>query len=360
MSIALISDVKQERTFSIRSSRSVLNIGYVPMTDCAPLIVAKELGFFKRAGLEVNLSREAGWATVRERMLHCELDAAHAHASMIFEMSCGLGQPSVPCMTGLMLSHNGSAISFSNELWELGVRDARSLKRLIDRMKGVRKFRFAVVMKFSTQNYLMRKWLMRGGIDPDIDVELVVVPPGQVFACMLAGHIDGYCAGEPWGSIGLNEGLCWCVALSDEVVRMHPEKVLLVHERFAHTRHEEHMALIVALIEAAEYCDKPINRNELAEILSQPMYFNVSRKALLNGLQGPFQRGQGAQSSALDAIVFRRNDASPPTEEKARWLLNEINHHKLTPEPLELSREEIRRCFRMDLYAEAMRLIEKN
>jgi len=344
------------KAFSILTNKRKLNIGFVPMADCAPLIAAKELGIFKRAGLEVNLSREAGWATVRERMLHNELEASHAHASMVYEMSCGLGHLKVHCLSGLMMSHNGSAISFSNELWEMGVRDARSMKRVIDSLKGKRKFRFAIVMKFSTQNYLLRKWLRRGGIDPDADVELVVVPPPQVFTCMMQGHIDGYCAGEPWSSIGLIEGVCWCAALSDEVERMHPEKVLLVHQHFEEDRHEEHIAMIAALIEAAEYCDKPINRRELASILSRNQYFNVNESALLNALQGPFQRGMGAQSSALDAIVFRRNGASPPTEEKARWILSEINRNKLTPERLNLSSEQIQTYFRMDLYEEAEQL----
>lgn len=356
MTMTLMPENETPKVFSILTNKRKLNIGFVPMTDCAPLIAAKELGIFKRAGLEVNLSREAGWATVRERMLHNELEASHAHASMIYEMSCGIGQLKVPCLTGLVMSHNGSAISFSNELWEMGIRDARSMKRVIDELKGKRKFRFAVVMKFSTQNYLMRKWLRRGGIDPDVDVELVVVPPPQVFPCMMQGHIDGYCAGEPWSSIGLVEGVCWCAALTEEVERMHPEKVLLVHQHFEEDRHEEHIAMMAALIEAAEYCDKPINRKELAQILARNRYFNVNKEALLNALQGPFQRGMGSQSSALDAIVFRRNGASPPTEAKARWILSEINRNKLTPERLNLSREQIRSYFRMDLYEEAERL----
>lgn len=356
--MASVTMAETKPSFSILSQRKTLNIGFVPMTDCAPIIAAKELGFFKRAGLDVNLSREAGWATVRERMMHSELDASHAHASMIYQMSYGLGQQSMPCLSGLMISHNGSAISFSNELWEMGIRDARSMKRVISEMDGKRKFRFAVVMKFSTQNYLLRKWLRRGGIDPDRDVELVVVPPPQVFACMMQGHIDGYCAGEPWSSIGLVKGVCWCAALSEEVAHMHPEKVLLVHKHFEEDRHEEHIAMVVALIEAAEYCDKPVNRNELATILSKPTYFNVSKESLLNALQGPFQRGMGSQSSALDAIVFRRNGASAPTEAKARWILSEINRNKLTPEALKLSSEEIRSNFRMDLYEEAERFVK--
>ena len=139
---------------------------------------------------------------------------------------------------------------------------------------------------------------------------------------------------------------------------MHPEKVLLVRQHFAETRNEEHLAMIAALIEAAEYCDKAANRKELATILSKKSYFNVSKRALLNALQGPFQRGLNGQSSALDAIVFRRNDASPPTEAKAKWVLAEINRNNLTPEPLNLSSEEIRSYFRMDIYENAEQLLQ--
>ncbi|CAA6697502.1 MULTISPECIES: CmpA/NrtA family ABC transporter substrate-binding protein [unclassified Lentimonas] len=346
---------KESGAFSISNHRNALNIGFVPMTDCAPLIAAQELGYFKDAGINVNLSREAGWASVRERMIHRELDGSHAHGSMIYEMACVEGRPSIPCVTGLMLSHNGSAISFSNELWEFGVRDARSMKRVILELQGKRKFRFAVVLKFSTQNYLLRKWLRNGGIDPDVDVEICVVPPPQVFTCLMQGHIDGYCAGEPWSSIGLIQGVCWCAALTDEVEPMHPEKILLVGEAFAEHRHEEHVAMIAALIRAAEYCDKAFNKAELASILSQKNYFNTSPEALLNALQGPFQRGMGMQSSSMDAIVFRRNNASAPTEEKARWILGEINRNELTKTPLELSSEQIRGYFRMDIFEEAER-----
>lgn len=356
MSIALNLESEPTRSFSIRSSRKTLNIGFVAMTDCAPLIAAKELGFFERAGVNVNLSREAGWGTIRERMLHGELDASHAPGSMIYEMRFGIEGRKFPCLTGFMMSHNGSAISFSNELWEMGARNARSMKRVIDANKNKRKFRFAVALKFSTQNYLLRKWLRQGGIDPDVDVEVVVVPTTQVFQCLMKGHIDGYCAGEPWNSIGLMEDICWCAALTSEVEPMHPEKVLLVEEAFAETRHDEHIALIVALIGAAEYCDKPMNRNALAGILSKSCYLNVSQSALLNALQGPFQRGNTGQSSAMDAIVFSRHDANAPREDKARWLESEINRNELTPHLLNLSNDQIKSYFRMDIYEEAERL----
>lgn len=344
------------KSFAIGKAKHTVEIGFVPMTDCAPLIAAKELGIFRRFGLEVKLTAEAGWATIREKIRHGELQLAHAHASMVFELSWGLSGNKTSCLTGLMLSHNGSALSLSEELWNLGVRDARSFKKVITRFKGYRKFRLAVVLKFSTQNFLLRRWLLNGGIDPDLEVELVVVPTPQVFNCLKDGHIDGYCAGEPWGSVGILEGYSWCVALTEEIELMHPEKVLLARADFEKLRHDEHIALIAALIEAAEYCDKPANRKELAAMLANAKYFDVPENTLLNALQGPFQRGMGMQSSALDAIVFSRNGASQPTEGKARWILNEINRHRLADIPIEISPMEISEIFQMNLYDEARHL----
>ena len=178
MAISPSSPIKANVTsLANGAAKRYLTLGYVPMTDCAPVIVANELGLFERYGVNVQLSREAGWATVREKMRHGELDAAHAHASMLFELSCGLGVAATPCLTGLMLSHNGSSISLTNELWDLGARDANTLHALIQSLKGKRVLRLAVVLNFSTQNYLLRQWLKSGGIDPDKDVEIVVVPP---------------------------------------------------------------------------------------------------------------------------------------------------------------------------------------
>ena len=341
-----------------RSERQAIKVGFVPMSDCAPLIAADALGLFKKHGLNIRLSREAGWASVRERILHRELDAAHAHASMIFELGFGLGGRAFSCQTGVMLSHNGSAISLSNELWNLGARDLRSLKKLIDDLKGRRRLKFAVVLRYSTQNYLLRRWLKQASIDPDQDVEIVVVPPQQVVTCIHKGLIDGFCAGEPWSSIGTLKELCWCAAFTSEVAPMHPEKVLLVSKAFEESRHDEHLAMIAAIIEAAQFCDKPINRESLAAMLSQPCYFDVSVQSLLNGLQGPFQRGLGRQSSALDTIVYHRSGASEPSEEKARWVLREIAKNNLPGPSPNLSSDTLKNYFRSDLYQEALSLIQ--
>lgn len=333
-----------------------LRIGYVPLTDCAPLVVAHERGLFARHGLRVQLRREAGWATVREKMLHGELDASQAPASMVFEMSWGLGVVPVPTLTGLMTAHNGNAITLSNELWDLGVRDAFSLRRVVDKLRGQRRFTFAGVLHFSSQHYLMRKWLRSGGIRPEVDVDITMLPPPQVHTCLREGHIDGYCVAEPWSSVGLLRGIGWCVTLTSDFDPMHPEKVFLVRESFERERHDEHVRLLAALIEAARYCDEPRNRREIAALLAQPDYIGVSREVLENALIGPFRMGMDRECDAASAIVFHRDDAGRPTEAKARWMLDEIAAHGLGRGLPELTTGEIRGHYRVDLFEAALAL----
>ena len=210
-----------------------------------------------------------------------------------------------------------------------------------------------MVLNFSTQNYLLRKWLKSGGVDPDKDVEIVVVPPTQVHTCLTQGYIDGYCAGEPWGSIGSLQGVSWCAALTDEVVPMHPEKVLLVRQQFEQEQHDAHIAMIAALIEAAAYCDEPSNRRELAATCASVI--NLPEDALLNALTGPYQRGMGQPCSAENAIVFRRQQASEPSADKARWILDQMQDNGLLDQPIQLSADQIGELFQMNLYLEAER-----
>lgn len=333
-----------------------VSIGYVPLTDCSPLIVATELGIFERRGLEVRLSREAGWATVREKMLHGELDAAHAPASMVFEMSHGLDVSPVPSLTGLVLAHNGNAITLSHELRELGVTDAFSLREVI-RAHPERRFTFAGVLKYSSQHYLMRRWLQSGGIDPDRDVDIAIVPPPLVAECMERGHLDGYCVAEPWSSVGLMKGVGWCVTLTADLDPMHPEKVFMVRSEFERDRHDDHLQLIAALIEAARWCDDPANRRKLAALLALPRYLDVPEATLRNALIGPYRMGDGRTCDAADAIVFNRDDASRPSPEKARWVVEQLRRNHLEANLPQLSAASIRGLYREDLYHQALALL---
>src|SRR5215472_14865070 len=157
-----------------------LRVGFVPLCDCAPIIMAKELGLFARYGLNVELSREAGWATIRDKIVFRELDAAHATAPMVFSASLGLGAIAVPCLTGMVLNLHGNAITLSNRLWAAGVRDGATLKAHVKSCRKVAPLVFGVVFRYSSHDFLLRKWLRMNGIDPERDVRVVIVPPPQM------------------------------------------------------------------------------------------------------------------------------------------------------------------------------------
>ncbi len=333
-----------------------LKIGYVPLVDSAPLIIAETHGFFRKYGLRVKLEREVGWATVREKIRHGELQGAQAPASMVFEIHYGLGVMPVPCMTALITAHHGNAIVLSNELWELGVRDAFSLMRLIRSERHQRRFTFAGVLQYSSQHYLMRKWLASGGIDLDKDVDLVMIPPPQVHPCLRAGHIDGFCVAEPWGSASIAEGICWSPVLSRDFDPGHPEKIFMVQRSFDRQRHSEHLALIAALIEAARYCDQPDNREEVASVLSHRSYLDLPEAILRSSLVGPYPMGEG-RADGVDVIRFARDGANRPCVKKGRWVINEIFAHGLSASLPPLSDEAVSACYREDIYDEAEALI---
>jgi ABC-type nitrate/sulfonate/bicarbonate transport system substrate-binding protein len=340
------SPMQQKKT---RTNNRPLQIGYVPMTDCAPLVIAQELGYFSKHGLDVELCREPGWATIREKIYHRELDAAQAPGSMVFELSWGYGGMYCQCITAFVTALNGNAITLSNELWEMGVRDGKTLRQVIQDNPS-RRFTFAGVLKYSSQNYLMRHWLMSHGIDPDRDVDMVIVAPPQVHDCLKHGYLDGYCVAEPWSSIGLLQGIGWCTTLSSDFSPMHLEKVFMVTEAFHNEDPDRHISLLLALSEAARYCDAPENRSELSQILSAEQFVGVSAKTLNNALVGPFQMGMGRSTPADQAIVFYDNDANRPTAAKARWVLDEIGLHQLQPAARDFSTNDIQKCFREDIY----------
>ncbi|MCC5838893.1 MAG: ABC transporter substrate-binding protein [Opitutales bacterium] len=334
-----------------------LRVGYVPLIDSAPLVIAQTHGFFERAGLEVELVREVGWASVREKIRLGELDGAQAPASMVFELSEGLGVLPEACFTGLVTAHHGNALVLSMELWELGVRDAHSLARVVRAHRGKRRFIFAGVLNYSSQNYLMRRWLLSGGLRPEQDVDLAMVPPPQVRRCLEAGHLDGFCVAEPWGSAVIAAGLGWSPDLSADFDPGHPEKVFLVTDEFHRRRPSDHMALLTALLAAARFCEEPRNRRGVAQVLAQPGFLDLPEEILRPALVGPYPMGCERERPGDDVIRFAGEGINAPTEEKARWVLEEIARHGLSRGMAPLSTAAIAARFRMDVFEEAAAMV---
>lgn len=303
-----------------------LTLGFLPLTDCAPLAIALEEGFFAGEGLSVTLSRESSWSNILDKVSLGLLDGAQMLAPM--PLAARLGHGAVPMVTAVGLGCNGNGITLSHALFEtLGLKGegpfdpmqtALALRVEVDRRKraGLRRLALAVVGYYSTHNYLLRYWLASAGIDPDGDVVLSVVPPSQMVAYLSAGMIDGCCVGEPWNTVALDAGAGRPVHSSWQIWNNHPEKVLGVTRAWAEAHPNTHQALIRALLDACWWLDKPGNRPLACEWLSHGRYVNQSPDVLMRSLSG---------TAGFDAhLVFSAGAANFPWHSHAAWFVSQM------------------------------------
>lgn len=340
-----------------RLTPDFLRIGFVPLNDCAPLALARELGLFEKYGLKVQLKRELGWATIRDKIAYGELDAAHALAGLPLVLGFGLGSIKRECVSALVLSLHGNAITISRELWNSGVRDAATLREQIKKWRGKRVFTFGVVFPSSSHAFLLRDWLARAGIHPDRDVRIVVVPPPQMAANLKSASLDGYCVGEPWNSIAVKERLGYCLATSAQLAPNHPEKVLVTSRKFAEERAAEHLALVAALLEACAYCQRPGNTGHVAEVLAQPGFLNLPAASLEKSLRGDFGGESGEMAGSPP--IFYGPEVNEPTPEKMAWILRATLNAGSAVNPPGLDINAVRQIFRVDIYGQAQKLINQ-
>lgn len=327
-----------------------LKLGIVSLCDCAPLVVAKERGFFAEQDLEVELSRERSWANIRDKVAVGALDGAQMLAGMPLSATLGLGNFRAPIITGIGLNVGGNAITVSEDLFRRMVEadpaamarrpvTAKALKTVIesDRRAGRAPMTFAMVYPFSPHNYELRAWLAQAGIDPDRDVRLVVVPPPQMVANLSAGNIVGFCVGEPWNSLAATLGLGRLLITSQEIWSGRVEKVLGVRQAWADAAPEAHKALIKALLLAAQWADREENRAEVAEIIARPAYVNAPVAIVRLALE------------RRDFMIFHRHAANFPWRSQALWYLVQMRRWGQLPPTIDMRRaaDEV---FRADLY----------
>jgi len=312
---------------------TALRLGYVPLLHAAPLLVARHLGFFTARGVNVRLSAEVGWATIREKIISGELDAAQALSPMPLAMSLGQNSARCDCLTALVLTVHGDTIVLSRRLWEATQGDPSRLADL--RVASPEPRTFGVVFHHSAQHFVLREWFHQAGLVPDRDYRLVVVPPQQMVTHLKAGHIDGCCVGEPWGSLAVKTGVGIVAALSAELAPGHPEKVLIVRRSFASERAAEHRALVLALLDACAWCADPDHRAELSALLSRREALGLPIDVLDSALGGRFDLGAGRTSHRSDIVLFHGPGINEPTPGRAAWL---AAHFQPAPPPALLHR----------------------
>ncbi len=329
------------RTTAARQGSYTLRVGYVPLLDCAPLIAAVELGVCRRNGLNIKLMRQPGWASIRDNVIFGELDAAHAPAGLLLAINAGLATVPAHCVTAFVFSQQGNAITLSKRLYDRGIRDIADLAQEARRRREGEMLTLGVVSRYSTHAHLLRQWLRAGGIRPDRDARIVILPPSQMAQSLAAGHIDGFCVGEPWNMVSVASGEGWLAAHSSTLAPGHPEKVLMVRRDFAAQRDAEHLALVASLFEAAAWCAAPANRAELATLLQRRAFPALATRLISQSL------------ASDDAPIFHGQDLHRPAPGKASWLFDEMQRHGLLngvavadAAPLE--------AFRPDLYDRAL------
>jgi ABC-type nitrate/sulfonate/bicarbonate transport system substrate-binding protein len=289
-----------------------VHLGFVPLLDAAPLILAVELGYFADEGLQVALHRQIGWGNVRDKLAYGQLHASHALVGMPPASVLGRDRFPEPVVAVMSLGTGGNAITVSRRLSDAGVRGVNDLAIwLARRPKDAPPLTFAHVFSCSTHHYLLRRWLASGGIDPDRDVALTVMPPPQMAAQMLAGTLDGFCVGEPWGTLAEARGAGRIVAATTDLLPNHPEKVLAVNRNWLARGSQSAVALVRAILRACAFCHDRGNAARIAEVLSRPGYLNILADLLLRSMK------HAAAPRHDPALTF-------PDADHAAWVLQQM------------------------------------
>jgi ABC-type nitrate/sulfonate/bicarbonate transport system substrate-binding protein len=341
-------------------------LGIMALNDCAPVVVAREKGFFADEGLEVAVVRESSWANIRDKVAIGEFDAAQMLAPMPIAATLGIDGLRSEMETAFCMGLNGNAITVSNVLAEqiqTADMDAGSsaraavegLRRVIDerRTRGHRKLVFSHVFPFSSHNYELRYWLAAAGIDPDADVKLIVIPPSQMVKNLQDGHIDGFCVGEPWNSKAVAASIGSVICTSYDIWSNRAEKVLGVTQEWSRQHPGTHRALVRALIRAAQWLDGSGNRDEASHLLSLPSYLNMPQELIAMSLTGRF-RHHGGEASRFHPHfhVFFRYLANYPWASHAKWFISQMYRWRQIQSPIDVD-DIAARVFRSDLFAEA-------
>lgn len=311
-----------------------LNIGFIPLTDCASLVMAHELGLDRKYGLNIKLSREASWAAVRDKLMLGELDAAHALYGLIYGAHLGIGSQKKDMAILMGLNHNGQAITLSSQLRDRGATDGESLKRLI--AAGKRDYTFAQTFPTGTHAMWLYYWLAAHDINPIRDVRTIVIPPPQMVANMRAGNIDGFCAGEPWNARAQSDAAGFTATTTQAIWKNHPEKVLGTTGEFVEKYPNTARALMRAVLDASRHIDTMSNRAGVAGIISGKPYVDAPEQIIAGRMSGDYEDGLGRAWKEPDCMKFHDDgQVNFPYYSHGAWFLTQFRRWGLLKEDID-------------------------
>jgi two-component system, oxyanion-binding sensor len=344
-----------------------LRIGFIPLADAAALIVAVDQGFAAAEGLDVELVREVSWANIRDKLNVGVFDAAHLIAPVAIASSLGLGHIKVPIVAPFVMGTNGNGITVSPALHvamaaaaDGDIVDPAVSARALARVVAARKAKdeepltFGMTFPFSTHNYQLRFWMAAGGVDPDEDVRLVVLPPPYMVESLANRQVDGFCVGAPWNSIAVDLGVGCIVQFGCDIVARAAEKILGVRSRWAQDNLDVVARLVRAHRRAADFVEDATNRDEVAALLTAPGRIEVAPEVIRRTFEGRIKVAPGGMTRTSGRyLMVGRNGTARPDPAQAAWLYAQMVRWGQTPLSPDLLAAATA-VFRADLYDAAL------
>ncbi len=280
-----------------------VRIGFIPLTDCSSVVMASVLAFDRKYGIRITPSKEASWASVRDKLVNGELDASHVLYGLIYGVQMGIGGPRKDMAVLMNLNHNGQAITLSKKLNEKGVKDGASLQALMDREK--REYIFAQTFPTGTHAMWLYYWLAANGINPFTDAKTITVPPPQMVANMRVGNMDGFCVGEPWNNRAIVDGIGFTAETTQGIWKDHPEKTLGTTAEFVQKYPNTARAMTAAVLEAGRWIDASLsNRQKTADTVADKSYVNTGKEVIIARMLGRYENGIGRKWDEPDYMKF--------------------------------------------------------
>ena len=333
-----------------------MRFGMIALTDCAPIVMAHELGYFKKFGIESTISKEASWAVIRDKLSLGENHATHMLIGMPIASTMGLaGSPVKPMVIPWLLNRNGQAITLNNKLKQAGVRKPAQIKPLADKAKASGEpLTFAMTFPPGTHAMWIRYWLASGGVHPDKDISLITIPPAQMVANMKVDKMDGFCVGEPWNNRAIEDGIGFTAITTQQMWKDHPEKVCAFTEEFATKNPRAVKAVLKALHLASVHLDNLDNRAKAAEVIARPTYINCPPAIILERLLGKYDYGDGRSEQDPNYMIFSQRNTNYPHQIYGKWWLTQLRRWGLTKGAPDYN-GVAKRVIRSDIYLEAMK-----
>jgi len=317
---------------SDKPEKEEVKIGFIPLTDCASVVMASVLGFDKKYGIKIVPSKEASWAGVRDKLTNGELDAAHVLYGLIYGVQMGIGGQKKDMAVLMSLNNNGQAITLSKKIADKGGVDGASLAKLMQSDK--REYTFAQTFPTGTHAMWLYYWLAANGINPMKDAKVITVPPPQMVANMRVGNMDGFCVGEPWGHRAIVDGVGITATTTQDIWKDHPEKVLGTSLDFVKKNPNTCRAMMAAILDASKWIDASLaNKNKMAEVIADKSYVNTSKDVIDQRIMGRYQNGLGKTWDDPNYMKFYNDGAvNFPYLSDGMWFMTQHRRWNLLKE----------------------------